>query len=97
MRSSKSFKISKSTQNDAKHVFGTQNPILGLFNIFKSHLKRIVKVLTFLNQLRIMPNRVFSTQNPKWGFLTIFKSHLKRSNKSFKIPKSTQIDAKTCF
>ena len=45
----------------------------------------------------MMPKHVFNTQNPKLGLLTIFKSHLKRSNKSFKIPKSTQNDAKTCF
>ena len=80
-----------------KHVFGTQNPKLGLFTIFKSHLKRSLKVLTFLNRLRMMPNRVFSTQNHKWGLFTIFKTHLKRSSKSFKISKSTQNDDKTYF
>ena len=45
----------------------------------------------------MMPNRVFSTQNHNWGLFTIFKSNLKGSIKSFKIPKSTQNDAKTCF
>ena len=45
----------------------------------------------------MMPKHVFGTQNPKLGLFTIFKSHFKRSNKSFKIPKSTQNNAKTCF
>ena len=45
----------------------------------------------------MMPKHFFSTQNPKWGLFTISKSHLKRSNKSLKMPKSTQNDAKTCF
>ena len=65
MRSSKSFKISKSTQNDAKTCFWYSEPGIRIFNIFKSHLKRSIEVLTFLNRLRMMPNPVFSTQNPK--------------------------------
>ena len=45
----------------------------------------------------MMPKHVFGTQNPKLGHFTIFKSYLKGSNKSLKMPKSTQNDAKTCF
>ena len=44
-----------------------------------------------------MQKHVFSTQNQKLGLLTIFKTHLKTSNKTLKMPKSTQNDSKTCF
>ena len=67
-------------------VFSTQNHEWGLFTIFKTHLPKIgifnyfqkssievIKVLKFLNRLRLMPKHVFCTQNPKLGLFTILK------------------------